>query len=106
MHNFEEAKDYKQRNNWSIDRIKFELEELDKIYPFLTEKYKELEAHRDYYYDLIDEHRKCGNLDICDELTIKAENIQYEMNQCQNQIWQNWEKRKELVKILRSKLTP
>ncbi|NEU76598.1 hypothetical protein PI95_029830 [Hassallia byssoidea VB512170] len=106
MHNFEEAKDYKQRNNWSIDRIKFEIEELDKIYPFLTEKYKELEAHRDWYYELRNEHKEHGNLHISDEFAIKAEKIQYEMDKCKNQIWQNWEKRKELVKILRSKLTP
>ncbi|MBD2605854.1 hypothetical protein H6G81_15340 [Scytonema hofmannii FACHB-248] len=106
MYHFEEAKDYKQRNNWSIDRMKFEIEELDKIYPFLTEKYKELEARIDYYYNLINEANFSENFHEIAELRINAENIRDEMDKCQNQIWQNWEKREELVKILRSKLTP
>ncbi|MEH2383710.1 MAG: hypothetical protein V7K27_33275 [Nostoc sp.] len=103
MPSFTDPVDYKKRDNWSVDRIKFEIEEIDKVYPLLTEKYKKLEETRDWCSKMIQEHKEEG-LDISRDLSIRMENIQDKMNECENLIRIKSEKRGALVDILRSRL--
>ncbi|BAY96012.1 MULTISPECIES: hypothetical protein [unclassified Tolypothrix] len=104
MHGYIEAADYRKRDSWSVDRIKFEIEEIDKVNSILNQEFNELKEEVDWAYKKTLEYEENRNSEKMTAISKTVEHIPNLMEDLQNKIGQNLEKRKELVKFLRSKL--
>ncbi|MHC5936794.1 hypothetical protein [Nostoc sp.] len=96
--------DYKKKDSWSIDRIQFEIDEIDKGYPFLKEIYEEICEEIIHCKTMVEKHLEHGNLDHSKDFSERKTDALGRMYEIEKQIGQNWERREELVKILRNKL--